>query len=70
MALLDAVDDDFAFVGADFYTTGGAIQHLASPAFQRVVAVFLHCLPEDGRHQQTGSCKAVILWWTLTTVRC
>ena len=40
-----------------------------SPVFQRVVGVLLHCLPADWCHQQTTSCKAVVLRW-ITTVGC
>ena len=45
-------------------------QQLFSPAFQWVGAVLLHCLLTDRCRQQTASCKAVVLRWTLTTVRC
>ena len=41
---------------------------LFSPPFQRVVAV-LHCLPEARYCQQTGSCKVVVLQWTLIAVK-
>ena len=56
-------DKNFAFVEADF-------QQLFSLVFQWVVGVFLHCLPSDRCRQQSTSCQAVVLRWTLTTVGC
>ena len=46
------------------------IQQLFSPVFQWTVWVLLHCHPADRCRQQTASCKAVALWFTLTTIGC
>ena len=61
---LNAVDENFAFVGADFYalTSSSFLQ----PFNPMSCWSFLHCFLADRCRWQTASCRVVVLRWTLT----